>query len=38
MGAVVVEQVDWTRNPQLVGQMIAVSTLAADGVQVGKRQ
>ena len=25
------------RNPQPVGQMIAVSTLVADGVQVGER-
>ena len=32
----VVEQMDWMRNPQLVGQMIAMSTLVADGVQVGE--
>ena len=37
-GAVVVEQMDWTRKLQLAGQMNAVLTLVADGVQVGKRQ
>ena len=39
-GAVVVEQMDWTRNPQPVGQMNAVPTLVADGVQLasGERQ
>ena len=36
--AVVVEQMDWTREPQPVGQMNAVLTLVADGVQVGERQ
>ena len=30
----VVEQMDWTRKPQLVGQMNAVPTPVADGVQV----
>ena len=34
----VVEQMDWTRKLQLVGQMNAVLTLVADGVQVGKWQ
>ena len=34
----VVEQMDWTRKPQPVGQMNAVPTLVADGVQVGERQ
>ena len=34
----VVEQMDWTRELQLVGQMNAVPTLVADGVQVGERQ
>ena len=37
-GAVVVEQMDWTRKPQPVGQMNAVPTLVADGVQVGEWQ
>ena len=34
----VVEQIDWMRNLQQVGQMIAVSTLVAGSVQVGERQ
>ena len=34
----VVEQMDWTREPQPVGQMNAVPTLVADGVQVGEWQ
>ena len=34
----VVEQMDWMREPQPVGQMNAVPTLVADGVQIGKRQ
>ena len=29
---------DWTREPQPVGQMNAVPTLVADGVQVSERQ
>jgi len=29
---------DWTRKPQPVGQMNAVPTLVADGVQVGEWQ
>ena len=33
----VVEQMDWTREPQPVGQMNAVPTLVADGVQVGEQ-
>ena len=32
----VVEQMDWTRKPQPVGQMNAAPTLVADGVQVGE--
>ena len=30
--------VNWTRKPQPVGQMNAVPTLVADGVQVGEWQ
>ena len=34
----VVKQMDWMRKPQLVGQMNAVPTLVADGVQAGEQQ